>query len=250
MTTQSVFWALVKHDLRRRKRRNVARSKTWVVLYGTVIAALVVIVATYVSLSGQRVDLTDAWVFTYVLPFMSFGLTIGLLVHEWKDGTAGWWLSLPMSRLRLVTSKFVAALIRMILLVAAVYCATGLLILYTMVLEGNFNAHTAGQFLLTGLKYDGLFLCVCPFIAAFGVLIGVLTESRAKPIMPLIWLVFGCSWWLIFSWHGGTVHIQHTHGLAGFSLAPIFYYLIVASWIVAYLMIRLTSYVLERQMAS
>lgn len=250
MTTQSVFWALVKHDLRRRRRRNVARSKTWTVLYGVVIAALVVIIATYISLSEQQVKLNDAWVFTYVLPFMSFGVTIGLMVHEWKDGTAGWWLSLPMSRLRLVTSKFIAALIRIILIIAAVYCAIGLLIVYTMVLEGQFNAHTVGQLLFTGLKWDALLLCVCPFIAALGVLIGVLTESRAKPIMPLIWIVFGCSGWLLSSFHGGVIHIQQTHGLATFSLASILYYLIAASWILAYLMIRLTSYVLERHMAS
>jgi ABC-2 type transport system permease protein len=247
MATESSFWALVKHDFKRRKRRNVRIPKEWWLAYAGGAVLVVLALTTYAGLRGHY-NLVPVWFTTFGLLFTSFGMATSLTVSEWKNGTAGWWLTLPFSRLRLVASKFVAALLRSVLIFALVYCVIALFGLYTMALAGHFDSHTAASYLLTGLEWSVLLVAFCPFVTAFGVLFGVLRESRAKPATPLMWILFSGLWWLIFAHHGRYLYVQAT-GTPHLSVSPSLFIPIVASWLLAYGLIRLAAYLLDRQLA-
>ncbi|GAA5347066.1 ABC-2 type transport system permease protein [Planifilum fimeticola] len=247
MAAQSNFWALVKHDFKRRKRRNMQIPKGWWLAYAGGALAVLLTLTTYAALHGHTY-LGPVWFTTFGLPFLSFGMATSLTASEWKNGTAGWWLTLPFSRLRLVTSKFVAALLRSVLIFAVVYCILALFGLYTMALVGPFDPHSAASYLLTGLKWNALLFSVCPFVTAFGILFCVLGESRAKPAIPLMWILFSGLWWLLFA-HGGVyLHVQ-TAGMPNLSVSPFLFIPIVVSWLLAYGLIRLAAYLLNRHLA-
>lgn len=247
MTTQGTFWSLVKHDMKRRKRRNVQYTKGWRLVYMLVIALVILVATTYASMYG-RLEFTYIWFFSFSLPFVSFGLSVSKMVREWKNSTVGWWLALPVSRQRLVASKFIASSIRGILVFLAMFVCVAVLSLYAMILQGTFTSATAGEFLLGGAEWYGLIVCVCPFVSAFGVFYGALSESRAKPVIPLVALVFGCSWWLVFS--RDTVFFNTNDlGHAGiFTWSPLLWLVIVGSWVLSYVILRISAYLLERQL--
>lgn len=117
-----------------------------------------------------------------------------------------------------------------------------------MALAGRFDPHAAASYLLTDLEWNALLVAVCPFVTAFGVLFGVLRESRVKPAIPLMWILFSGLWWLIFAHDGRYLHVQTT-GTPHLSVSPSLFIPIVASWLLAYGLIRLAAYLLDRQMA-
>jgi ABC-2 type transport system permease protein len=249
MTMQGTFWSLVKHDMKLRKRRTGQYSTWWCLFYGAAVVVAAIAVTTYIIRTRGYLDLNHVWFFTFWFPFMAFGMATGLTVHEWRNGTSGRWLALPMSRMRLVTSKFVAALLRTILSFAGIYCLIALLSVYAMLLQGTFTWQAADRFLATGLQWNALLLCACPFVTGFGVLYAVIKESRMRPVLPLVWMVFVGLWWLIFSRDNRFLQIVPKHGaVASLSLSPEVVYAIGISWILAYLLIRLASHVLDRQL--
>jgi len=247
MNSQHTFWALVKHDVKLRKDKNRI-SGPWRIAYA--VTGLIVLVAL-TTLEGHRVtfDLSYVWYFTFGLPFMVFGLSISRIVQEWRNATAGWWLSLPMSRLKLVTSKFVASLIHTIKILVRIYCVVAILGLYTMLLNGTLTPHAAIFYLETGIKWNILLFCVCPFVSAFGMLFGAIKMSVIKQAMPILWIVFGGVWWLVFSRDGHFLHVSQTNSGALFTMAPSLVYPVLGSWILAYLLVRLAAYVLDRYVA-
>jgi ABC-2 type transport system permease protein len=247
MATQSTFWALVKHDFKRRKRRNVNIPKGWWLAYAGGAAVVLLALTTYAGLHSHF-NLGPVWFTTFGLPFMSFGMATSLTVTEWKNSTAGWWLTLPFSRLHLVASKFVAALLRSVLIFVLVYCIIALFGVYSMALSGRFDPQAAASYLLTGLEWTALLVAVCPFATAFGVLFAILSESRAKPAIPLMWILFSGLWWLIFAHDGRYLHVQAT-GTPHLFVSPSLCIPIVSSWVLAYGLIRLAAYLLERQLA-
>lgn len=130
----------------------------------------------------------------------------------------------------------------------AVYCIIALLTIYATLLQGTFSLPATGAFLLAGLKWFALLICVCPFFGAFGVLLAILRESRARPVLPLVWIAFGGAWWLVSS--QDHAFLNHPEAAVGTVLAwstPLWIGLLI-SWILAYFMIHLTSYLLEKQL--
>jgi ABC-2 type transport system permease protein len=248
---RGVFWSLVRQNMRGVKRSKPWFQKPWRTVYLVTVLLVFVVVATYVGLFVKSpIDLSVIWFFVIGLPFAAFGNGIGLIVHEWKNGTVGWWLSLPLSRMQLIMAKFVAALLRTILFFSALYIFINFLGWYTLILQGTFSVQAAAFLLTSGLKWYALLICACPFAAAFGMLIGVLTESRAKPILPLIWIIIGALWWLVTS-HGFAflkINIVDGH-LVFFHFSLMLLYPFVASLIIAYVILHVAAYLLERQLA-
>lgn len=246
---QGKFGALVRHDFKRRKRANMLLSRNWRFAYALTVAIVVIGITTYGS-RYDNIDFNYIWYFTIGLPFTVLGLSASRIAYEWKNGTEGWWLSLPISRFQLVASKFVATLVQAVLIFAVIYVAVAVLGVYTMLLQGNYQWSAAALFLNRGLCLSLLCFSVCPFSAAFGVLLGVIRQTRIRQILPLFWIVIGGIWWFLSSHKAHYLHVTSAglkHDVM-VSPTPLFYLLIGVSWVVAYIFIHFTAYLLDRQL--
>lgn len=244
MNASNVFIQLVKQDFKRRGRRNRRISRQWWLIYMAVFLLFALIVATYNALQGN-INLETIWYFTFFVPFAVFGMTIGVTVHEWKNGTAGWWLSLPYPRIMLVYSKFCAGLIRGIILILVIFLSVALFALYILLLNGHFPMSHYLSFINSGWQWFAFLVCISPFMASFGLLYSVLRESRAKNIMPIFWFGWGIMWWLISSSLGKYFTIHNT---VGFTFSTNTLYIIAGSLVVAYVCIRISAYILDRHL--
>ncbi|GEO24597.1 hypothetical protein AAC03nite_03820 [Alicyclobacillus acidoterrestris] len=250
MPVKHIFWPLVRQDFKwQHKSDRVRMSRPWRIAYAIAITMVIVGLTTYGSLVGHTL-ISAAWYIVLSLPWIAFGTSIASVKHEWKNGTVGWWLSLPISRLQLLTSKFVAALFRVVLIGCGLYCVIGVLGLYTMALQGPFHTDVAGQFLLTGVQWVMLAMAAAPFASAFGMLFVIARSSKVRPAVPLIWIIFVAIWWVAFSQISRfiqTGYRRDTHALY-LNLSPNLVYLLLASWILAYLLIRVAARVLDRHL--
>ncbi|EPZ44150.1 MULTISPECIES: ABC transporter permease subunit [Alicyclobacillus] len=248
MPVKRIFWPLVRQDFKwQHKSDRVRMSRPWRIAYAIAIALVIVGLTTYGSLVSHT-HISTAWYVALSLPWIAFGTSIASVKHEWKNGTVGWWLSLPTSRLQLLTSKFVAVLLRVVLIGCGLYCVIGVLGLYTMGLQGQFHTDSAGQFLLTGAQWVLLAMAAAPFASAFGMLFPIARSSKARPAMPLIWIIFVGIWWVAFSQISRFIQTGYrsdTHTLY-LNLSPNLIYPLLASWILAYLLIRFAARVLDR----
>lgn len=246
MTTSNKLIHLIKQDLKRSGRRKHRIPKQWWLIYLAVIFLFAVIVATYTALHGT-INLKTIWYFTFFVPFAVFGITIGVTLNEWKGGTVGWWLSLPYPRLTLVFSKFCAGLIRGLLLILAIYVIVALFGLYILLLNGHFQASEGYiSFLLTGWQWFAFLVCLSPFMASFGLLYSVFRESKARNILPIFWFGWGTMWWLFSSLLGKYFTVRTT---TGFNFSMHAFYIVLGSWIFAYICIRISAYIVDRQLA-
>lgn len=248
MSSQAQFWALVKHDLKGQKNRKVQLSRQWRLAYAVGIALVIVIATTYAAVQ-THINLMDVWLFSFVLAFMTFGVATRMIVNEWKNGTSGWWLTLPVSRAHLVGAKFTASFIRSVGNIAIVYVCVGLLGMYTMLLQGQWSSHVVTAFLVSGLKWDALLVLVIPLVIACGILFGALRESRLKPALPLLWVTYGLFWWMLSSHDGHFLHIGQSTADHALSAPASIWIPVVASWVLAYCLVRFSSYLLDRQLA-
>ncbi|MBX6396094.1 MAG: ABC transporter permease subunit [Alicyclobacillaceae bacterium] len=246
MTAQT-FWSLVAQDLKGHKRRKSNIAGKWWIAYKVAVALVVVAMATYGSLYGKVTVLNAFWFFTWGLVFTAFGLGNGFITREWKIGTVGWWLALPLPRWQLVLSKYLACLIRTAFVFAIVYVIIALLGLYMLLMQGSWNTADVISFLLTGLKWNALMLGLTPIAGAFGLLMGAVGRSTLRPALPLLWALFGGGWWAWFMVNGRAITIEQERD-GGLHLVVTWaaLYPYVASFILAGLMIALASYIFAR----
>lgn len=200
MTGYPHFWALVKHDLSFRRERiteNRPGRRRWYTL-----ASLVAWIAV-VTWQGPNVhfNLNYAWYATWALPVMAIGVATGHIAHERKNGTAGWWLALPVPRWKLLLSKLVASGVLIVRGSAYLGMVAGLGI-YTMWLNGTLSSTLISHFLLVGLTWTAAMYCLIPLTAATGVLMGVLDYSRLKDLSPAVWVLVVAAGWLAVAQHG------------------------------------------------
>jgi ABC-2 type transport system permease protein len=248
MTSQNVFIPLVKHELkwRRNMRKNRRRMpRGWRLTYAAFFLILVLGFTTYGSLNGN-IHLEGTWYFTWGLPFMIFGISINRVNREWQNETIGWWLSLPYSRSKLITTKFVASLLMSLLMCIVIFILVTLFGLYVMLLNGNPIGSSEGLFLLSGLKWFLLLIAVSPFAASFGTFMGTLAHTKARPALPLLWVFF----WVMFPIMGmsGINFDIFNERSIGFPFTEFIILPILISWILAYILVRLSAYLLDRHL--
>lgn len=248
MQTQNVFFPLVKHELK--WRRNVKKNRRrmprpWRLTYAAFFLLLVVGLTSFANLRGT-VHFQGSWYFTWGLPFMIFGISINLINREWQNDTVGWWLSLPYKRSQLVFSKLAAGLIRGLILSLIIFVLVGLFTLYIMFLNGSLYNHFVGGFLLPGIKWFLLLVGISPFAASAGTFMGILAHTKARPALPLMWFLF----WAMFpiaGMTGITSRIFHESNIA-FPFSSTVVIPILISWFVAFIMLRVSAYLLERHL--
>jgi len=181
---------LIKHELMRRKPTRVCRK--WILLYAAVIAVGLVI--AYVFLHVQIAFKPDALLFViFVFPYLAFMQAYMMVTKEWKDGTHGWWLTLPYSRSVLLRSKYASAFIRVIQYGLIAFAATWLIAMLVHIIQGNISADTLFQFTMTETKTYLSMLILVPFMIGFGLFGSVLRVTPWKPLMPFVWMIYGLS---------------------------------------------------------
>ncbi|MCL6593217.1 MAG: ABC transporter permease [Alicyclobacillus sp.] len=245
------FWALVKHDFKRRKRGRLQAYRGWWWVYALGVCAALLVLSS--RLGQAALDLRFAWFAVFGLLFLSFGLGIGWTANEWRNGTVGWWLTLPVSRRRLMASKYVATLLRTLFVYAVVFLLISVFGVYTLAVAGQLHLHTLASFFGTGMAAYTLLVACSPLPAAMGVLYGVLMQSRLRPAVPLIWMAFGLLWWLlsIRGNHRPAAGSAHAGMLLNvwslWSWQQI--WAVLAMWLLAYVLVQAAAVVLDRYLA-
>lgn len=257
MASQNVFAALVRHEFKWSRHLNYTENRNrlsrWIMFY--------VVLANIVGLSLFTYVVTQwefypqyMWYFTFWIPWMSFGFAIHIVSREWQHQTFGWWLSLPCSRVTLIAAKYVAILLQTIIVYSVLFAVIILLSLYAQLLPGSHSGDMS-TFLQWGLLFFTLFIAISPFMSATGILIGVLTKSRIKMILPLLgillWAIWGGFYWML-SFSNGERNLYSSLGEASAAvyvpISPMLIGGIVISWIASWLMIVFSARLLERSL--
>lgn len=189
-----------------------------------------------------RFNLNYSWYATLALPLIAMGVATGHIVNERKNGTVGWWLSLPMPRYLLVLSKWVAS----ILLTAqrSFYLAgIALLGVYAMMLNGTASPIIVGHFLLNGLTWTLIMYCLVPPLAALGLFMGTLTYSRWKDLIPGVWLVLVATGWLPVAHPGLYLTVNQALTV---TIKPAFGLAVFATWLLSGFLFWLATRILTR----
>lgn len=242
-----MFWALIRHDFRLRKRPANALSRRWRITYA-IAACVILLVAVSVEGHNQHFYLDDVWYFTFGYPFMTLGISSGRIKWEWRNGTSGWWVSLSMPRWQLILAKAISSFIRALMIYGGTYLVVAILGAYTLMLRGTFNSQSIGRFLLLGLEWNGLLIGVAPFMIALGVLLAILSSSSARPLVPLMWVVVGGLWWGIFPLAGASnwFAIHGSSQTATITITSAVLLPLVGSWFLSSIFLFLAVYLLRR----
>ncbi len=246
MATSQVFWSLVKQDVKGRRTRNRRFPKAWRITYLVIIILAIIGYTTYSALQ-KNVDFSAIWLFSLGMPFVVFGISLSIVAREWRNNTAAWWLSLPYSRIKLMTAKWIASMLRGVLFDIAVFLVVALLSLYSMALQGDLTHPFLLPFFSQGIRWFLFVIAITPFVSSLGILFAIITRSKARPVIPLLWVLFILLWnvvyghnsrWLTINSHQTTITLSSAHFL-----------IMVASWVIAYVLIHVCSYLLDHQLA-
>jgi len=199
MSTRRVFWELVRNDARFGStiRLDKNRSKVYELSLKLTAPAMALAFAGLLlglgmhssNLFAERVITILDYLITpsaftiCFLFYIPFAFTLEMTPKEWKNGTVGWWLTLPYSRKLLIGAKSMAGYFRFIKLLLILFI-TGeyvtLLIVYLHPEVGNFA-------LLEYLPQKIIYSCVVtlllsPFFVSLGSTLGVLSKGRIKGV--------------------------------------------------------------------
>lgn len=235
---------LVRHEFRRRRGAKKRRSmnKQWRRFYLGFFIIAALIVSTYLSLS-YRIDLKAVWNFDWAVPWIIFGLSIGAVKHEWVGETAGWWLSLPYSRRRLVNAKFFAMVGRGILIAVSAFVLIAIFGGYAALISHSLTFADFQSFILKGSYFLAVVIGLTPLAAGAGITYGVISRSTWRHAIWLFWAIWILSWSIISS--SGNLGIF----VYPFDRYPAYFALfsgIAVSWLISWLLLLLSAYMLER----
>lgn len=257
MKTQNNFAPLVRHELKWSRHLNITEGKNrfsrWTLFYVVLAVAIGIGFFTYAVMQGNFHP-QFMWYFTFWLPWMAFGFAIHIVTREWQHNTFGWWLALPYSRMTLITAKFAAILLQASLVYCGLFSVIILLSLYAQLLPGHLPFDMFA-FLLWGFFFFLLFIATFPIMVAVGILIGILTKSRKKPVLPLLgivlWAVWGGFYWLLSIGEGDKnlyTSLSEASPTVYIPVSPLLVGSIAASWIATWLILAFAAHVLEREL--
>ncbi|MFC7394949.1 hypothetical protein [Scopulibacillus cellulosilyticus] len=264
MSSSNVFWTLFKYEYkavfanRKLGRKNKMPQKVWLV-YAALLYIAFLGFAVYATYHHWNFQLRNIWFFTLGLPWMLFGFGISSIKNEWENSTEGWWLTLPYSRIMLIGAKYIAALFKTLFILIVIYAlAIVYAILYgacISVWQGGYPLHEVTQFIMSGFWWYLFLIGLMPLMVSIGVLVGVIKYSTAKYISPLIYIFMFI---LGYGMYGGLGLFNQKHNLytvfsgeisPGSSPFPVvFIYFMIAGWVLAYLMVRFSGYLLKNRL--
>lgn len=246
----SVFWALVKNDLKREWHHSRHEQVWWKYYVGFAILFIEVIYTWAVLQGAVRIEfMLLALPGLFFLPIV-FGWQV--IKREWRSGTFGWWLALPYSRRLLLGAKCLASYLRFLRTVLIFFGVILVLIVEAILLRPvlwNWSS-IADVLRLISLMAIWLF-AFSPVATLLGITMGVLQKSRWRAALPLVWLLF-----VVF----GNVFSQvttvqrlavqqpgNTGPLISFNYQPIGYIYSLFPLVIAVILYFFAVFVLERQ---
>jgi len=202
MSTSRVFWTLVRNDSRLgstfrfdKARGNVSALAAYLLAFGIVFAlgGLLLGFGMHISdLFAERVIAIldflitpNAFTITFLF-YIPFAFTSEMLPREWKNGTVGWWLTLPYSRKLLLGAKSMAGFFRFIKFLLILFISSEYLIILIIYLQPDVENFA----LLHDLPQRVLYSCtiallLSPFFVSMGTTGGVLSKAQMKGL-PVI----------------------------------------------------------------
>ncbi|SEC40857.1 ABC transporter permease subunit [Paenibacillus sp. GP183] len=252
MNPSGMFWKMVHHEFKLKGswkgRSRLHLSKGWVFLYLALIVIVGAGITTYYSVHYE-LPLKRLWSVWIGVPYVLIAFGVAILKREWENETYGWWLTLPYSRLWLVSAKWIAAWLRMLVAVLSVFA---LLSIYALAISISLSLYTLAEvesFILTGLQWLLLMIGFSPFLLAVSLLIAGTQFSSLRPLSPILWAGFVGGISYAFGGLGKFFPDSPTaRSLTEAAWHPIPWEVpagMGASWIAAYFIIRFTAYVLE-----
>ncbi|MEF3307115.1 ABC transporter permease [Paenibacillus sp. GYB003] len=254
----ATFWALVRHELKQKGSwRKAARTpfpKFWRIVYVAVVLAAALGITTYFAIVDTK-QLDRLWFATFGLPYFIFFFGFGHFRREWENDTYGWWLTLPYPRLWLVGAKWAAGMARVLLVWAGVLVFAAL---YASIIALALETYTfadVGAFMATGLRWLAALLGFSPLIMALGLFTATAQYTAIRPITPILWVVFMGGGGTLFSMSTAWLNIAGMDDRTGGETARS---LLSQPWqiavmmafgaLLAYLVVRLSAYLLERKL--
>lgn len=212
--SDGTFLYLVQHEGQSSVRKFLKTKWFWIYA-----GAVLLLAAAALTVWGGAAQFQARYLFsfTFILPYFTAMLAFRTLLREWKNGTVGWWITLPYPRARLLSAKLVAAFLQALALYAAYFAFITLLILYNAGIHG-LGASSLSDLWVTESIFIVMLLGIAPFMLTLGLLLGAVTQSNWSPATPLLWMVFGLSGNAL-SWLTGAVFSQQP-GTAAFDAVP------------------------------
>ncbi|MGZ9585539.1 ABC-2 transporter permease [Paenibacillus marinisediminis] len=246
----STLTYLIKHEFKFRKRN--CRNRKWIGFYGVAIAALIAI--AYGFLHATIVfQPTTLLFFVFVFPYAGFMRAMMTVSKEWKDGTYGWWLTLPYSRGTLLRAKYIASGMWMVILGLSTLAVTVVVGICIMWIQGHLEADALSEF-LSSVAIAYLFIySTLPLMLGFGIFASIVRHSNWKPAMPLIWVCYGFSGNLL-SWVpvliiGDNFDFTNLHQMIGDSMTWLWLVVMLAtSCLIGALMMWIASKLMKKQL--
>lgn len=246
----NAFTYLIKHEFKIRNRN--CRNRKWVGIYGLAIAAIIAI--AYGFLHATIIfQPTTLLFFIFIIPYASFMRTLITVSKEWKDGTYGWWLTLPYSRGTLLRAKYFACGLWMVILGLIALAVTVVVGICTLWIQGNLEADEVLKFLQSvGIAYLFIYATV-PFMLGFGIFGSIVRHSSWKPAMPLIWVCYGLSGnvlgWVPALMKGEDFNFTNLYQMTGDGVTWMWFVVTLAgSCILGALMVWIASNIMKKQL--
>jgi ABC-2 type transport system permease protein len=237
-----------------RDYRDIPR-KQWVILFPLMILAWIIF-TTYAALHGHY-NMENAWFYMLGLPWMMFPFGGGAIKKEWRNKTEGWWLSLPYSRFQLIGAKFVAAWLKVLIVLVGTYLLAFLYALYMAFIVGHFHFHfqPVTVFMLKGTAWYSLLFSLSPVFVSLGTLRGVIRYTSLRStyvvLMGIIILASFLFYYVIGTFNGkGNLYVQFS-GFGTPDLSPFFHValvLILIGILFTYFILRWSAFLLERKL--
>lgn len=180
------FWALARNDIGFNIGR-ITRKHRYFWIYA-VAAAMIWLFQYALTLSGSSTFTIDPRFAVFVIVPAFFILSGSVAGREWRDGTAGWWLSLPHSRAKLILAKAAASFVRKLMFLPVFAAVLALLFLGLLIMRPELvTAEVTSAYAVQSLQLLALALVFSPAAVASGILFRIVPRSKWKIATPLVW---------------------------------------------------------------
>ncbi|WP_438444527.1 ABC-2 transporter permease [Gorillibacterium sp. sgz5001074] len=251
----SVWMSLLKHERKCggswRKANRGRLSRSWRLAYCFLVFAVFLGAASYFAYTDD-LRLQGLWFAGTGFPYMIFFLGHGMMKREWENDTYGWWLTLPYSRQTLVSAKWAAGWLRAARISLIVFAAGSLYAGAVVLVLPHYVLADWLDFVLTGINWLILLLGYAPLLLSLGQLTNVVFWTAWKPLGPVLLAGSMVCMGLLYSTLSGswTPAFDQLSGDVPATFFPFPWEVaagIPVSLLFAWLILRLTSYLLERK---
>ncbi|MGD8191658.1 ABC-2 transporter permease [Brevibacillus ginsengisoli] len=259
MSSSHTFWALVRHEFTLkgswRKQGRSRVTKSWWTIYLALFAIFGVGIVTYFA-NHHHLELYHLWVVTTGFPYVLIVTGVSMMKREWENETYGWWLTLPYPRVWLVSSKWIALFLRVVVGASLLFALISLYTVFIILVLPQYAWTDVEASVLTGLNLLILVIGFSPFLTSISMLMGSAAYTSLRPLIPLLWLVFMSG--IGFFYSGiNTSLLNNLFIKTGAAEDPVIsspftwevLVSMVISWVAAFLVIRLCAYLLDRKIS-